>query len=534
MKDVEDPSKLSKADFFRKFFPTKWGKKHLLPATNKNLKASGHEESYWEELEGWIALWVVMSLNPSYYVNDFFTVEKPRDEFWNPPYLGNHMSGNRFRQIEAALCLCNDEPPTEYRDRFFWVRAMILAFNTETKEVFVPSWLCVVDESMVAFLNKYAPGWTAVKRKPHPHGNEYNTTADCFCKIIFHMEIREGKDQPTEGPYSKSKFEEEFGSKVAALVVRMTEGLHGSGRCIILDSGFGYVPAVVQLRNKGLYSTAYIKKHAFWPKYTLAQEAVDAMHDKAVGEVNVRKGTYETGEGRFEVYMVAQADSKHTSLMLSNWGTTERMGKRKVRRVGGELVEFLFTQFSHYYYLGRHGVDDNNRERQGLLSFEDVYRPRDWNRRQFGWMVGAVLANAHMAHEYFVNGPEGRPREHKAEFLREMARDLILNEDWRQKKFEISRRSVRLAAGEKTPEPEDRSTVCEMKKIPAGHKKWDAVGACFPVAAGDERYFKYYCAGTKEDGKACGKRVRTFCACSPATMLCDEHYAAHRAVSYGT
>ena len=149
-------------------------------------------------------------------------------------------------------------------------------------------------------------------------------------------------------------------------------------------------------------------------------------------------------------------------------------------------------------------------------------------------MVGAVLANAHMAHEYFVNGPAGCPREHKAEFLREMARDIILNEEWRQKKFEISRRSVRLAAGEKTPEPEDRSTVCEMKKIPAGHKKWDAVGACFPVAAGDERYFKYYCAGTKEDGKACGKRVRTFCACSPATMLCDEHYATHRAVSYGT
>ena len=402
------------------------------------------------------------------------------------------------------------------------------------KKVFVPSCLCVVDESMVAFLNKYAPGWTAVKRKPHPFGNEYNTIADCICKIIFHMEIREGKDQPTEGPHATSEFEEEFGSKVAALVVRMTKGLHGSGRCIILDSGFGYVPAVVQLRNKGLYSTAYIKKHAFWPKYTRAQEAVDEMRSKEVGEVSVRKGTYQTGEGTFEVYMVAQADSKHTSLMLSNWGTTDRVGRRKVRRVGGQLVEFLFTQFQHYYYYGRHGVDDNNRERQGLLSFEDVYRPRDWNRRQFGWMVGAVLANAHMAHEYFVNGPEGRPREHKAEFLREMARDIILNEEWRQKKFEISRRSARLAAGEKTPEPEDRSTVCEMKKIPAGHKKWDAVGACFPVAAGDERYFKYYCAGTKEDGKACGKRVRTFCACSPATMLCDEHYAAHRAVSYGT
>ena len=143
----------------------------------------------------------------------------------------------------------------------------------------------------------------------------------------------------------------------------------------------------------------------------------------------MRKGTYQTGEGTFEVYMVAQSDSKHSSLILSNWGTTERVGRRKVRRVGGQLVEFLFLQFQHYYYYGRHGIDDNKRERQGLLSFEDVYRPRDWNRRQFGWMVGAVLANAHMVHEYFVNGSVGRPREHKAEFLRDMPRDIIFDEE---------------------------------------------------------------------------------------------------------
>ena len=101
MKDVDDPTKLSRADYFRKFFPTRWGKQHLLPATNKNLKNNGHTETYWEEIEGWLGLWVMMSLNPSYNVDDFFTT-KTRDEFWNPPYLWNHMSGNRFHQIERA------------------------------------------------------------------------------------------------------------------------------------------------------------------------------------------------------------------------------------------------------------------------------------------------------------------------------------------------------------------------------------------------------------------------------------------------
>ena len=82
-----------------------------------------------------------------------------------------------------------------------------------------------------------------------------------------------------------------------------------------------------------------------------------------------------------------------------------------------------------------------------------------------------------------------------------MAKDIILDEEWRQKKFETSRRSARLAAGETTPEAEDRSTVCRMKKIPVGHKKWDTVGACFPEVTGDKRYFKCFCAGTKEDSK---------------------------------
>ena len=149
-------------------------------------------------------------------------------------------------------------------------------------------------------------------------------------------------------------------------------------------------------------------------------------------------------------------------------------------------------------------------------------------------MIGCVLANSHMAHEHFVNGPAGCPRESKADFLQEMARDIILSKDWREKKKEIRRRSARVAAGMATPEAEDRDVPCLMKKVPMGHYKWDDVSACFPVAASNNTYQKYYCSGTKEGGKACGRRIRTFCACSPAIMLCDEHYSAHYAARWGT
>ena len=137
---------------------------------------------------------------------------------------------------------------------------MIQSFNENMVAVFSPLWHVCLDESMVVFYNKYAPGWIALKRKPHPLGNEYHTIACCDTNILFFMEIVEGKDQPSQGEHGTVEFEKEFGLKVAALVVRMTKSIWGTGRCVLMDSGFGYIPCIVQLKNKGLFSTMVVKK----------------------------------------------------------------------------------------------------------------------------------------------------------------------------------------------------------------------------------------------------------------------------------
>ena len=129
------------------------------------------------------------------------------------------MSGMRFNQISECIRLRKKEESPSFVDKFFWVRELIKGFNDNMTEVFIASWLVCIDESMVVFYNKYAPGWIAVKRKPHLLGNEYHTTACCLTKIIFWIELVEGKDTPKEGENIKAEFEEEFGSKVAALVV---------------------------------------------------------------------------------------------------------------------------------------------------------------------------------------------------------------------------------------------------------------------------------------------------------------------------
>ena len=48
-------------------------------------------------------------------------------------------------------------------------------------------------------------------------------------KKLFWIKVVEGKDKPTKGSYTESKFERDFGSKIAVLVVIMMGSLWGSG-----------------------------------------------------------------------------------------------------------------------------------------------------------------------------------------------------------------------------------------------------------------------------------------------------------------
>ena len=233
------------------------------------------------------------------------------------------------------------------------------------KDVYYPSWLIVVDESMVANLNPLCPGWLNVKRKPHPFGNEYHTSADQETRIIFATELVETlRDKPVIGPYANKPLTDSM-SPTAALVCHMTRAVWGTGRVVGLDSGFGDIPAAVKLLKHGLYCTAQIKKKAYWPAGTKAQEMIQELAGKEVGTIMCREGS----KGGENFWISGLADSKHISIMLNMWGTSIRDGKWKYRRVGGQLIKFRYGQNGVVYYACRHGVDDNN-NRMGRLSFE--------------------------------------------------------------------------------------------------------------------------------------------------------------------
>ena len=130
-----------------------------------------------------------------------------------PFRLNRIMSRNRFDSILSALRFTNREVP--YEDGFFKMRQLEEAWNQNMAQQFFPSWINILDESMMEWFNKWAPSFMCVVRKPHPFGNERHAIFYALTSILWRAHIMEGKDMPTE---LGNKKWEELGKTVGLMV----------------------------------------------------------------------------------------------------------------------------------------------------------------------------------------------------------------------------------------------------------------------------------------------------------------------------
>ena len=141
--------------------------------------------------------------------------------------------------------------------RFWKIREMVRQFNENMAKVFSPGWITCLDELMSIWTNMFTcPGWMVVPCKPHPFGNEWHTICCGISGIMFYLELVEGKDRPPELPdLNRNKF-----GNTVNLLLRMCSTIFGSGRIVILDSGFCVLKGIVELAKNGVFAGAQIKK----------------------------------------------------------------------------------------------------------------------------------------------------------------------------------------------------------------------------------------------------------------------------------
>ena len=135
----------------------------------------------------------------------------------------------------------------------------------------------------MGWINKHAPGFMCVGRKPHHFGNDSHTICCGLTSILWISQIVEGNDlsQPLgQKEYNKL-------GKTERLMSRMCRPIFGSGNAVVLDSGFCVAKGITEIESKGVYAGALIKKQSYWPKGVPGDLIDTHFEDKEVGDVGM-------------------------------------------------------------------------------------------------------------------------------------------------------------------------------------------------------------------------------------------------------
>ncbi len=263
-----------------------------------------------------IGLWFLMATVSGFSRSDYWST-KEFDERKNPrPFnFSTTMSKQRFDTINRELRFTSKVAP-HYTDRIWEVQEMIVVWNKHMASVFSPSWILCLDKSMSIWHNMFTcPGWVFCPWKPHPFGNKYHTVCCAKSGILTQIELVEGKDRPAEMEAP------EFDNKgmTVGLLLCLLQPYFTSCQYVVLDSGFCVLKGIVELRKRGVFAGALIKKRQYWPLLVPGVAMNSHFHNKQVGKCDAISGVLDE-----EKYFI--------------WGMKEPDYVMKIMATGGALI----------------------------------------------------------------------------------------------------------------------------------------------------------------------------------------------------
>ena len=374
---------LTRFNLFEHLFITDYIKDVILNNINKTIV--GERVTYGEFLR-WLGLWFLMAtvIGPS---RDAFFSNQPVDEYSEAPFrLSHYMSRRRFDKILHALRFPRSDPPA-YIDRFWEVQELIVEWNSNMSKKFMPGWVSCLDESMSPWTNKYTcPGHMFVPRKPWPLGNEYHSICCCTSGVMFAVELVEGKDRPKEIDPPKYSDVTKKGS-TTSLLLRLCESIFHIGMVVILDSGFCVLRALIELKKRGVFASALIKKRKYWPAFIKGDDINKHFEGKEIGHTDSLPGTMDGVP--FHVFGLKEPD--YVMKVMATYGTNERNENHRTRRIYKDKekkqvsTSFYYPEIMSNHYKFRHAVDDHNAKRHSPICLEYVCATKYLPHRPFSF-----------------------------------------------------------------------------------------------------------------------------------------------------
>ena len=160
---------------------------------------------------------------------------------------------------------------------------------------------------------------------------------------------------------------------------------------VILDSGFCVLKGIVELKKRGIYASALIKKRKYWPKYIKGDVIKQHFDEKAVSDCDSWKGNVE--EVPFHVYAMKEPD--YVMSLMSTYGTNLQSGKETCREWVDSDGTKTATKFNYpdvvgNHFLYQHSVNDHNNKRHSPISLEVVWGTKYWPNHVFAFLLAVT------------------------------------------------------------------------------------------------------------------------------------------------
>ena len=495
---TSDLSSTSLVHLFLTIFPRGYLENVILPATNNNIEDEIGDVTFGELLR-FIGIWFFLATTSGFPRRDFFSSFPVSVKSGAPYRVNMYMSRKRFETILFALSFTVKDPPT-FLDRFWQIRDLIHAWNENMKNVFKCGYITCLDESMSIWNNRWTcPGWMFVPRKPKPFGNEYHTICCGLSGILFAMELVEGKDRPRQLPSPPAN------QKTTQLLLALCKTLYGTGKIVVLDSGFCVLQGLIALKKVGVFAHAVIKKRRYWPKHIPGDAIDERMADKAIGSVDCLKGVLDNEP--YNVYCMKEPD--YTMKLMATYGslTCHDDEKDNTRRVGDQVLRFKYTKPFSDHFQYRHAVDDHNNLRHSSPSLEETWVTCRWTNRVFAFILAVTEVNLYLylRYKFWKKSKSDMPTLHQ--FRKKLAFAFIDNR-W------IVRDDEECRMSSKRNNSKHELRACPSHARAFVHGKWD----CTAKSKNQQHICK---------SVGCKTPTRTFCICHPGHWMCKHCFPKH-------
>ena len=115
----------------------------------------------------------------------------------------------------------------------------------------------------------------------------------------------------------------------------MTESIWHSGKVVVLDSGFCVLQALIEVKKKGLFAAAVIKKWRYWPKHIDGEAINTKLRNEPVGTQTALPGVLDGV--RFRIFCLKEQE--YTMMIMSTYGTMEEKSET-IRSIAGVKKTF--------------------------------------------------------------------------------------------------------------------------------------------------------------------------------------------------